>query len=115
MHTRRVLLGSMIAVAAVAGNAFGDPSPVNLHMRTPSTITTDGGSVVKVPPGYYLDEPTHDKLDAEVKRLQEAETRLKAENTSFRTSAASWQPGWWTLAVTLASGIALGAYIEHRL
>lgn len=50
------------------------------------------------------------KLDVEIKRLQEAETRLSAENHSLRDTAKSWQPGWKTLLVTLATGISVGVY-----
>lgn len=102
-------------VVALSRGAYGDPSPTYLHMRTPSHVVTDGGSDLRLPPGYFLDEPTHDKVDAEVRRLQDAETRLTAENQSMRKSLDGWQPGFYTLAIAAASAIVLGWYAHDKL
>lgn len=113
MRARRVALAGALALGIMSRAAHGEPT--NLHMRSGSMCKTDGGTELTLPPGYFVDEPTHDVVDAEVKRLQDAETRLTAENASFRKSAASWQPGWVTLASVLAGGIALGVYLDHKL
>ncbi len=84
-------------------------------MRSPSELKTEGGSDLHLPPGYFLDEPTFDRLDAETRRLQEAETRLTAENNSFRSTASSWHPGWYTAAGIILSGFALGWYAHAHL
>lgn len=93
-------------------------APCHLRMRAPSTLTTVSGDEYVLPPGRFLDESTFIVLDDELRRLQDQETRLKAENQSLRDSLAGWQPGWMTIAVTLVLGAAagVGAYywVEHR-
>ena len=65
---------------------------------------------------HILAPPAWSKLDAEMRRLQDAETRLTAENQSLRTQAGSgWRPGWKLLATTLVIGTALGAYGRSKL
>jgi len=131
---RRRHLIAVTVVMALAARAAADPQPTSapdpceadagpvtppldkpVHLSTPSLVATDGGSDLHLPPGYYLAEPLYKQWDAETKRLQTAETRLTAENKSLRASASSWQPGWYTLAVTLASGAALGWYAHSKL
>lgn len=112
MSARRVALTAIIALGAMS-RAAADPT--NLHLQTPSTVHTDGGTDLRLPPGYFLDEGTHDKVDLEMKRLQDAETRLKAENTSLRKTVSDWQPGWYTLAIAIAGGVALGWYANSKL
>ncbi len=80
------------------------------HLATPSTVQTDGGSNLRLPPGYFVDEPTQTRLDAEMRRLQEREVRLDAENKSLRKSAKSISFGWMTLSTVFVLGIAAGAY-----
>jgi hypothetical protein len=77
-------------------------------------VHTDGGNDLRLPPGYYLDEPNWNKLDLEVRRLQDQETRLTAENHSLRTSLGGWQPGWKTLSGALLLGIAAGFYVRSK-
>lgn len=73
---------------------------------------TVGPILLNLAPGRYLPEPTWGKLDTEVKRLQDAETRLGAENGSLRKSLAESGPGWGTVGLalgTLLAGILAGA------
>lgn len=86
-----------------------------LHLHTPAHITTDGGADFRLPAGYYLDEPNWGRLDAEVRRLQERETRLDAENKSLKTSMSAWQPGWIVLSSTLVVGIVTGIYLHTKI
>lgn len=113
MPARRIVISTIVALAAMTRVASGDP--VNLHMRTPSTCETEGGTKLQLPPGYFLDEESHDRLDREVRRLQDAETRLVAENRSLRGTLSSWQPGWVVLVVAVAGGVALGVYAGSKL
>ncbi len=102
MTSRRVLaVTAALCVLLLARNAAGDCDPAPCRLKTPATITTDGGTSVRVPPGRFLSETTWLRLDAEVRRLQDAETRLTVENKSLKESAGS--PGWG-----LIGGIALG-------
>lgn len=109
-----------VLIVLAAARAAADPAtPVKVngvaHLASASAVHTDGGADLRLPPGYFLDEPSWTKLNTETRRLQDAETRLNAENRSFRASASSWQPGWITLATALGGGIALGWYLEHKL
>lgn len=83
-------------------------APCHLRMRDPSTLITYKGDTFTLPPGRFLDENTYSALDTEWKRLQDQETRLTAENKSFRKTMDTWQPGWITLTIATLSGIATG-------
>ena len=54
------------------------PRRPSAHITTPSTVHTDGGTDLRLPPWYFLDEPSWGKLDAKARRLQDQETRLGA-------------------------------------
>ncbi|HEY6021068.1 MAG TPA: hypothetical protein VIY48_14520, partial [Candidatus Paceibacterota bacterium] len=56
-----------------------------------------------------LSKPTYNVLDTEMRRLQEQETRLIAENNSLRSTADSVP--WPALAVATTIGICLGVYV----
>lgn len=111
MSRRRVTVAIVVALS-LAHRAAAEPL---VHLQTPSAVQTDGGSTLRLPPGYFLEEPMWRDLDAEQRRLQEAETRLKAENASLRKQAAAWQPGWYTLGTVLLVGVAAGYYVHDKL
>jgi hypothetical protein len=84
MHTRqRLFLVTGLAVVLAAREAHGEI----YHLKSPSTLETEKGSKLSLPPGYFLDEETWRERDLEMKRLQEQEVRLGAENLSLRRSA----------------------------
>lgn len=111
-----VMLTATAAAEPVSPCTAGEPC--HLRMRDPSTLHTYKGDVFKLPPGRFLDEPTFDMLDDEFKRLQDQETRLTAENESYKKSMAGWKPGWLTLTIATLSGVASGIsayyYWTHR-
>lgn len=107
MSRRRFTLSIAVVVAMLAHNAFGDI----YHVQSPSTLKTDGGSTLKLPPGYFMDEDTWKLRDTELKGLQEQSTRLRAENQSLRNSAVDHP---WLLAGISAVGTALGLYLALR-
>lgn len=118
MTRRQRLVGATLAVIlVVAPQAAADPAPTTgaSHIASPSTVKTDGGTDLRLPPGYFLDEPTYSRLDVEMRRLQDAETNLTAQNKALRTDVSGFQPGWKTLAITLASGIVLGWTLREKL
>lgn len=92
----------------MSARAVADPI---LHLQTPSTVTTDGGSNLRLPPGYFLDEPTMDVLDLEMKRLQDQENRLKAENESMRRSSKWSSTDWKVVGIALGAGFAAGSLL----
>lgn len=114
MRSPRALAIAMALAASAPGPARGDDQSVVLHLKTPSSARTDGGTNLRLPPGYFLDETSWAKLDAETRRLQERETRLKAENESLRKSARSISFGWYALAGAFVLGASLGAYAATR-
>lgn len=97
----------------------GNPIPMpsgHLRLTTRDGELVVGDARVTIPVGaHVLDAPSWDLLDAEMRRLQELETRITAENRSLRETASSWQPGWRTMAITLAVGLAGGAYAYYRI
>lgn len=119
----RFFVALAVAVAVLllpaTATAEDDPPPALgiLHVHSPSTLTTDGGSLLRLPPGYFLDEPTWDVLDTEITRLQDVETRLTAENEALRDAVSrSPLPGWRTLTLVggaLAAGIGIGVWASR--
>jgi hypothetical protein len=50
-----------------------------------------------------------------MKRLQDAETRLRAENASLRKDAGGITFGWYTLGTALVLGLAGGYYVSTKI
>lgn len=63
-------------------------------------------------PGHFLNEQTYTKLDIEMRRLQDQETRLKAQNDSLRSSANDVP--WLPIALSLGAGLILGTYLGTK-
>lgn len=110
-----VLALVLLAPRAAAGEGNPCPDP-GCRIKSPSTLTTERGSVLKLPPGYFLDEPTFDRRDAELRDAQDRVTRLLAENDSFRKDAAkfSWAPvlGGAITVVGLVSGVLIYSLVK---
>lgn len=90
MSTSRMFIIASAVLALCAREAFGDENPCpdpGCHVKNGGVLATPKGTVLLLPPGYYLDEPTWKRRDDELKLAQELNTRLKAENESFRQSA----------------------------
>jgi hypothetical protein len=103
--TARLLAAALVLAAASPALADDEPPcPIPeipaescaLHLNKGATTT--GGLIL--PPGYYLHPEAWDKLDTEVRRLQEAETRLTAERDSYRKAA---RPTWWWTATAIGT------------
>ena len=88
--------------------ASADPDSIK-HVKTPFRIISDGGTDLRLPPGYILTEEQWSELDKEFHRLQEQETRLKAENESLKDSFGGGKWAWFLGAAGLGIGIAIGA------
>lgn len=124
MTPRRRVVIVVAALVALTRSVAADPTPPApplpaatnfLHVSVPWHLSTDSGTKLDLPPSYVLDEPSYSKLDVEMKRLQDAETRLTAENKSLKTAVSGWQPGWYTLATVLVVGVGLGWYAHDKL
>lgn len=108
--TRRVLALLVVGLLAAAPGVARADAP--LHLRSRSTVTTEGGSVLQLPPGYFLEEPAWNALDLELRRLQDTETRLTAENAKLRdlTKRRSVDT-LWTIGISLGVGLLAGAVV----
>ena len=109
----RIVTGALILVTLMVREAGAEDNPCpdpGCRIKTPSTLTTEKGSILKLPPGYFLDEPTWAKRDAELKLAQDAVTRLKAENESFRKDAGT---AWWIPLVGVVVSTAGSVLIYH--
>ncbi len=119
---------SAAAVAAcvlllLGTRAAADPGPTaepveteTLHVTGGGTLDTLGGSHLILPPGYYVPEPEWKTLDAEVRRLQDQETRLTAErDEAMRIARSSGDgfPGWLVATVAGLFGAVAGALWQH--
>jgi len=84
--TRRIpAIGFTVLLVALftSGVTFADTPR---RLGSAARCTTEAGSEVLLPPGVHLPEPVWLALDAEMRRLQDAETRLTAENASLKAS-----------------------------
>lgn len=134
MRSRRCATVALV-LAVVGARAAADPAPaapapaaadpaptpapatpgVFLHIASSSHLVTSGGTSLDLPPGYFYDEQKWGAMDVEYRRLQDAETRLTAQNKSYEASASSWQPGWKTLGAAFLTGLAAGVYVRGKL
>jgi hypothetical protein len=126
MLAARVKAAIVLVVMLASARGAAEPTrscpdttvPCHLHMREETTVTKDNGQEFRFPPGHFLNDPTYSVLDDELRRLQDSETRLKAENQSLRGAIAGWQPGWLTTVVVFIGGAALGVggyyYVTHH-
>lgn len=111
-----VLLASTGAAADTTTILPESQTPIRAH--EPAQVCIRGAVPARcadVPPGVYVPEGRWEALDVEMRRLQDQETRLSAENKSLRESAGSWQPGWYTLTATLLTGLVGGWYLHEKL
>jgi hypothetical protein len=108
---RACALVAALIVLHVTRPAGGEP----IKVKSPSTLRTDKGSEVRLPPGVFLSQPEYDELDVEVRRLQDAETRLRAENISLRNSLRDTPSPWIGLVGVALTGITIlvGACISR--
>lgn len=113
---RTLIVAFVIAGITLASRATGEPvpnpcedlEPGKCTLRLPNGATTPGGTIL--PPGFYLDPATYEKLDVEIHRLQESETRLQAERDSLAKDA---RPVWYWVAGALVTGLVAGYFINR--
>lgn len=107
----------IVGVLAASARAAAEPADKPVQTEAPRLLCIPPLAVdakcKELPPGRFLPAPLWSKLDAEMHRLQTAETRLTAENKSLHTAVNGWSPGWRTLGTTLASGFAAGIAFER--
>jgi hypothetical protein len=107
VRARGKCLAAIALVIIFSREAGAEP----VHLKSASKVETAKGSKLELPPGYFFDEAEKAALDVELKRLQDQETRLAAENKSLRESADGISFGWYALGSAIVAGFALGYYI----
>jgi hypothetical protein len=117
---RAVTAAIVIALLLVPSRVLADDVPelAPPHLRL---VTGDGelrgpnGKLYVIPQGSHIvTGEVWDERELTLTGLQSDKVRLEAENLSMRRTTDDWQPGWRTLALTLASGIAAGWYIHSK-
>lgn len=87
------------------------------HIQTPAPRKLckldEPPTCIVLQPGRFLDETAWGELDMEVRRLQDLETRLTAENAFMRKTVHGWVPGWKVVAGTFVSGFIAGVVAYH--
>ena len=100
----------------VAADPVDKPPPtVPAQIKSASVLTT-AKTRIELPPLWWILPPDkYPAMDAELKRAQEAETRLTAENGSLRSSAAKTDVNLIALTIAVVVGAIGGAYGWSRL
>lgn len=113
MRLRAALL--TVALVLIPGTSAADPLTF-AHLRSPrKACLPEMTDCVTLPAGFFLSEETYAKLDAKVRELQDAQTRLTAENTSLRTTASQWSPGWISLVTALVVGATVALVVDRSI
>ncbi len=107
---------TVFVLLTLAAKAAADPQElpsghVRLNLGPGSLITYSGENYILPLGTHILTYEVWDSLDVEMRRLQEQETRLTAENKSLKHTAASWHPGWKTIAAGVLVGLSAGLYV----
>lgn len=118
MPSRLKFAAVVLVLLLARATAAADPAPQHVETSEVRLLCIPPAPPVKcieLQPGHFVDSATWGKLDDTIKTAQDQVTRLTAENTSLRASAASWSPGWKTLTGAVLTGLALGLYLDHKL
>ncbi len=114
----RARLGATVALLLLASSArvAAEPAPSplpRLNIREPARVCTlaEPQRCRDIGPGVFLTVDAWSDLDTELRRSQDNETRLMAENNSLRNEALTWRPGWVTIGLAALTGLAGGIYV----
>lgn len=115
--TKAAIAAGLIVI--LAARAASDPLPLPQgHIRLTQgegELKVYDGRIFLLPLGtHILTYETWNELDGEVRRLQDQETRLTAENKSLKKNAASWHPGWKSISTAVLFGLAGGLWIGMK-
>lgn len=105
MSPRKLCITLIVLFTLVSTRVLADPLPSHTRITTDGVeVVTPNGKRYPLPVGsHILDGTSFEKLDLEMKRLQDAETRYTAENKSLKDSLqASPQIGWGAAGLLVA-------------
>lgn len=111
---------ALVTLLALAGAARGEPLESHRTNKTEARCHTEAGTEFVLDPRTHLvSDAAWLRLDAEMRRLQEQETRLEAQNASLRDQLRAKFSGaaWWIGGALLAGaavGVGLEMYRESR-
>jgi len=124
MNPRRIFVLVFMLLCLMGNDAAADevkPLPdghVHLESGSGQLIGPDGQRYFLPVGSHILDGTSWENIDGEYRRLQDQETRLRAENRSLKDSLKGWRPGWITITSVLLVGVAAGVggyyWYEHR-
>jgi hypothetical protein len=111
----RATIVCVSVIVALTRPARADDVDLNLRISSRSTLKTEGGSELSLPARVrIMSEEKFEALDKEVRRLQEVETRLSAENASLRATP-SGSSTWIAVTIVAAGSLIAGAYLGWRV
>lgn len=119
----RLAVSFLVALVVLTVDASADETKPRTYVQTlaprelckPDETRPELKICRELPPGRFLDETSWLEMDAKLRELEDTRTNLTAQNKKLRADMAGWQPGFITIAVTLASGFAGGVYAYHKL
>ncbi len=95
----------VVLLAGLARPAWADnvpPPTVPTRLESAARVTTEGGTVIDLPPKWWIVPPEQfDRIDRELAKLQ-------AENKSLRESVSEGRSTWAWVLGGLAAGFAAG-------
>lgn len=109
----RIKVAVLIAVILVLlpSDAISEP----VRFKNGAVCTTAAGNRVDLTPkSVAFTDTEYSALDVEMKRLQDAETRLKAENTSLRKSDVTGRGTLYAIGGALVTGLGVGYWLANR-
>jgi hypothetical protein len=117
MCRRAKRVGQTLTVVIVLAATRSLAEPVHIITEQPRLLCHPLPSTLcrEVPPGHFVDQDSWSKLDTELRRTQDSETGLRAENRALRESMSGWSPGWKVLTGALIVGLAGGIYLGTQL
>jgi hypothetical protein len=115
---RGLAVALMVMLAAPAVGLADAPPPGGFfRLRSAARVTTEGGTVLDLPPDWLLISPAKwEDIDAETRRLQDQETRLTTENKYLKNHAGtSSASAWWVAGAFVLGAVGGVVWWEYDL
>jgi hypothetical protein len=119
MTPRRLAVCIVVALMLLSDNVLADAPLPNGHVTLKTgegQLVAPNGTTYTLPVGsHILDGTTWEKLDVEVRRLQDKETRLDAENKSLKDSLQATPKMGWTAAFLLVGFMTVTGGVAYMI